>query len=270
MKSPSPPAAPDPKETASAQTATNIGTAIATQAGSLVNQNTPYGSLEFVQSGEHVYTDPLNGKQHVIPRWTANQTYTPVGQEIVDAEAGASLNLAKLAETQSGRLQGLLDTPITLGNEAVEARLFDLGRKRLDPMFTERKEKLRQDLADRGIGMGSEAWSDAMRDFDYGQNDAYNQLALTGRGQAINEQLTERNQPINEIIGLMSGSQVQQPQFVSTPSFNPATTDYAGIVSNAHSQNLAAWQQQNQNRNNMLGGLFSLAGSGIRAGAMLI
>lgn len=260
MKSPSPPQPADPAVVGQQQTATNIGTAIATQRGSMVNQTTPYGDLSFDQTGTHQYTDPVNGSVYDIPTYTASQTYTPTGQAIVDAEAGASLNLAQLAETQSGRLNNLLDTPVKLGNEEVESHLFDLGRKRLDPMFAERKEKLNQNLADRGIGMDSDAYSRAMRDFDYGENDAYNQLALTGRGQAINEQLTERNQPINEIIGLMSGSQVQQPQFASAPSFNPATTDMAGIYANNFNQKMQNYQSSGSD----MGGLFALGGTALQ------
>ncbi len=257
VSSPKTPTPPDPKATASAQTATNIGTAIATQRGSMVNQETPYGALNYDQTGTYQYTDPNGGLVHDIPTYTATQSFTPVGQELVDREQSTQLNLAKLGETQSARLQGVLDTPIELNNEAAESRLMDLGRKRLDPMFNEQQDRLDQRLADRGIGMDSDAYSRQQRDFNYGRNDAYNQLALTGRGQAMNELLTERNQPINEIIGLMSGSQVQQPQFTSAPSFNPATVDYAGLVNQNYQQRAAAAQ----NGGSDMGGLFAAGAS---------
>ena len=47
-------------------------------------------------------------------------------------------NLADLASTQSGFLKDYMAQPIDLNNEATEARLFELGRKRLDPVFDQR------------------------------------------------------------------------------------------------------------------------------------
>ena len=76
------PKPPDPKETASAQTATNIGTAIANSYMGNVNQVTPDGSLTYSQSGTQKWTDPLNGKVYDIPTWTATQTLSQAQQAI--------------------------------------------------------------------------------------------------------------------------------------------------------------------------------------------
>lgn len=55
MKTPSAPTPPDPKVTAGAQTATNIGTAIANANLQNVNQETPYGNLTYQQTIDRSY-----------------------------------------------------------------------------------------------------------------------------------------------------------------------------------------------------------------------
>lgn len=108
------PAAPDPKETASAQTGTNIGTAIANGYLGNVNQVTPDGSLTYSQTGTNQWRDPMSGAVYDLPTWTATQTLSPAQQAIKDQQDAAEKNLATLANTQSGRLNDVLGTPFTL------------------------------------------------------------------------------------------------------------------------------------------------------------
>lgn len=236
-------------------------------------------------------------------------------------------------------------SPLQLGNDATESRLFELGSARLDPLFSRQEDTLRQRLADQGIQQGSDAFSRAMQDFGQTKNDAYNQLLLQGRAQAsgelqaeqgsreqvrqnaisemlaqsgegravqglygdqalaaynanlggrqqavnelmaalsgnvdlrnqvgnqllqeyqtnlggrqqsIDELLTMRNQPLNEITALMSGSQVRQPSFVSTSMPTIPTTDVAGIINQGYLNDLSSWQN---GMGALTGGLFQL------------
>jgi hypothetical protein len=100
------------------------------------------------------------------------------------------------------------------------------------------------------------------------QNAVFN-ASNTARGQYLTEQAALRNAPINEILALQSGSQVQQPNFVNTQSNQIANTDVAGIINNRFSQELDIYKQQTANVNNIIGGLFGLAGSGAKAGAQI-
>lgn len=202
------PKPPDPMKQAEAQTGTNIGTAVANAYLGNVNQVTPEGSLAYDQSGTYTWQDPSTGKSYDIPRFTMTQTLSPEQEELRQIGVGTERNLALTGQEQSGRIRDLLGTPVDLGNEATEARLFELGRKRLDPAIAEGEETLRTRLANQGISEGSRAFDRAMRGHYEGRNDAYNQLLLGGRGQAVQESLAERNQPINEITALLSGSQV--------------------------------------------------------------
>lgn len=200
-------------------------------------------------------------KSSDVPRYSATTTLSPEEQKILGQSEGAKLNLATLANNQSAFLNDYLSKPVDLNNNATEARLMELGRSRLDPILAERQQNTEQSLADRGIKMGSAAYDRSMSLDTQGKNDAYNQLLLSGRAQSVQEALAQRNQPINEITALLSGSQVSQPNFVNTPTTGVANTDVAGITNAAYQNKLAAYQTQLQQNNSMMGGLFSLGGS---------
>lgn len=71
------------------------------------------------------------------------------------------------------------------------------------------------------------------------------------RSQYLNEAYAARSRPINEIAALLSGSQVTNPNFVSTPQTGVAGVDYTGLVNNKYQAELAS-------HNSMMGGLFGL------------
>jgi hypothetical protein len=230
----------------------NRETAI-TQAGlNATNQITPDGSLTYSQNG--TWADGT-------PRFTATTSLTPEAQKIFNTNQITKQNIANIGKDQSARIGDLLGTPIKLGNEATESRLFELGSKRLDPMFAQRQQQLEANLANKGIQQGSAAYTAAMRDFDSGRNDAYNQLLLTGRGQANQELMAERNAPINEISALMSGSQVSNPNFVNTPQTPVAGVDYTGLVRDNYNAQMQGYNAQLGQQNAMMGGLFGLGGT---------
>jgi hypothetical protein len=254
-KAPPPqPQAPDPYATAQAQGEMNRKTAIQNQYLNSTNQRTPYGALTYRQTG--TWADGT-------PRFEAEQTLSPEQQRLYDQSSANQYKLGSLGGRQIDRVDELLARPVNLSNEATEARLMDLGRKRLDPRFAEEEDALRTRLANMGLTMGSEAYTKELDRFGRGKNDAYNELLLRGRGQSVQEALTERNQPLNEITALMSGSQVTQPNFTTTPQTQVGGVDYSGMVQSNYGQ---AMNQYNRNldrssadRNAMLGGIFGLA-----------
>lgn len=262
MSKPKAPKAPDPKETAAAQTATNIGTALANSVFGNVNQVTPDGTLTYTQEGTYDWTDPNSGKVYQLPKTTATQTLSEQQQAIKDQQDAANLNLGKLANTQSAFLNNYMAQPFSLNNDAVEGRLNELARKRLDPLQAQQSETFKTELANRGIKMGTPQYDEQMMKLAQRQNDANNQLILSGHQQATQDLLTERNQPLNEISALLSGSQVEQPNWVSTDMPTIQTTDIAGLTQQDYQNQLAKYQQKMGSYNGMMGGLFSLAGSG--------
>jgi hypothetical protein len=85
------------------------------------------------------------------------------------------------------------------------------------------------------------------------------------RARYLQEQYALRSQPISEISALQSGSQVAQPNWAQTNASQVANTDIAGIINSNFGQNLDIYKQNSSNLNNIIGGLFGLAGSAAKA-----
>jgi hypothetical protein len=90
--------------------------------------------------------------------------------------------------------------------------------------------------------------------------------ANAARQQYLDEQFALRNQPINEISALLSGSQVAKPNFLSTGGATIPTTDVASLINRNFDQQMAASNQQSATANNIIGGLFGFAGGLGRGG----
>ncbi|MEZ5781813.1 MAG: tail fiber domain-containing protein [Rhizobiaceae bacterium] len=85
------------------------------------------------------------------------------------------------------------------------------------------------------------------------------------RTQAVNEQFALRNQPINEISALMSGSQVNNPNFVNTNMPTIPTTDIAGLIQQDFQNQSSNAMAQYQAGQGIMGGLFGLGSAAIMA-----
>lgn len=217
VSTPKAPKAPDPTQTAAAQTATNVDTAIANAGLSHTNQYTPDGSLEYKVTGYQTMKDQ-NGKSYQLPTYSAYQSYSPENQAIYDQTQQTQLGLARLASDQTGKISGILGTNIDLSAGNVDKYVNDHWRSGFDNQWDRDQASLEQSLADKGIAMGSEAYDNAMRDFSTRKQAASDQYLGDMYSNAQNSILTERNQPLNEISALMSGSQVHQPNYVNTPT----------------------------------------------------
>jgi hypothetical protein len=88
--------------------------------------------------------------------------------------------------------------------------------------------------------------------------------AEAARNQWLQEQYANRNQPINEISALMSGSQVSQPNFVNAPSTQIPTTDVAGITQQGFQNQMGLYNTQSQQYNALLGGVLGLGAGAIK------
>lgn len=249
MDSPSPAPAPDPAATAAAQSSANRATAVTQYGLNATDQVTPYGNLTYQQG-----TPWDDG----TPHFTATTSLSPGHQSLFDLGNQTQQNIGKIGVEQSARIGERLNTPFVAGNEPTEARLMELGRKRLDPMFAQRRAATETDLINRGIRPGSEAYKTMMGSVGEQENDAYNNLLLTGRGQANTEALTERNQPINEIVALLRGSGVQQPSFTNTPTPGVAPTDVIGAQQQSLAQSNYGTGLQQQQNTALMSGLFGL------------
>lgn len=252
MKSPKP---PDPVATAQAQSQYNQNTAVTQQLLNMTDQVNPWGRVTYSPNGSTSFMG-ADGKSYTVPRYTQTTTFTPEQQAIFDASQQAETNLANLASEQSAKLQDYLNTPFEFNNQDAEKWAWDLASPRILQQQQQNDASLRSRLIASGLRPGSAGWDAEMQRLTNANSDQLNQLALTGRQQAFSEALATRNQPINEITALLSGSQVSNPASMSsaTPQTSVGGVDYSGLVEQNYQNKLAAHQSG-------MGGLFGLAGS---------
>ena len=259
MCAPSAPAPTPPAETSAAATGTNVSTAVANAYLTNMDETGPNGSKDFSQNGTQTITDPYTGQTYEVPTFSVSTTLSPEQQLIADQQNLANLNLSTLGADLSGQLGQQLTQNFSLGNEETEAYLYELGSARLDPQFAQAEADLQAKLANQGIMPGTEAYNREMTLLSQQENDAYNQLLLTGRSQASQELLAQDNQRINQISALLTGGQVSQPTFTTGNSITPAaTTDNASIIANADAAAAAAAAQSQAATASMIGGLGGL------------
>lgn len=255
ISTPQAPAAPDPTKVAAAQTTSNAETATAQAALNNVNQVTPYGNLSYTSTPSGTTAGGVN-----IPQYTATQTLSPAEQKLFDLNSQTQANVGQIGVDQSAKVGALLNTPFDL-NAATGSQQFDISKSLLDPTWAARNSQLETSLANQGIQVGSEAYTNAQRDFGMQRDNAYNSAMLADRGQATTEALAQRNQPLNEISALMSGSQVSQPSFVNPSQTTMAPTDVVGAYNNATTAANQQYAQQMGQTNAIYGALGSAAGT---------
>lgn len=189
---------------------------------------------------------------------------------------------AKASDITRPTLQTSLgDTDYSSGVQRIEEALMG----RLNTQLDRDRGQLEARLASQGIKYGSEAYNSAMDDLNRGAAD-HRTSALLAAGQEQNrlQQLdlnaanfgnnalqqdfanqgtmfnlgnAARNQALNENIALATGTQVQMPQFSATPQTGLAGTDIAGITQQGYQNQMAAYNQGQQ----QMGGLFGTLGT---------
>jgi hypothetical protein len=266
-KSASAPPPPDYLGAAKETAAGNLDAARANIAANRVNQYTPYGSLEYQQSGQDPYGNPM---------WSATQSLAPAQQQLLDYQNKASLGLGQLTEKGLGYVSNMLDNPFdtsklpTTGINPSQS-YQDAYMERLAPQRQQGRERLEQQLANQGIQLGSEAYDRAIRNYDQKENDLLLGATTQGFGvgqqarqSALQEQAYLRNEPLNTLSAVRTGAQVQGPTFVNPAmQANTAGADILGATQMGYNAQMGAANAQNAANNAMTQGLFSLGGAAL-------
>jgi hypothetical protein len=266
---PSAPAAPNYSAAAQATAQGNLDAARQATAANRVNQYTPYGSLEYTMSGEDTFGNPM---------WSATQKFSPEQQKLLDIQNQLSYGVGQLGTKGLEYVGQQLENPFDVSQLASvginpSETYSDAIMRRLEPQMEQGRGRLEQQLANQGIGIGTEAYDRAMRNFDQKQNDLMLgaqtqglQAGLQARQQGFNELAYRRNEPLNVLSALRTGSQVTAPSYVN--SSQQATTAGADLLGAAGMQYNAAMGDFNQKQaaqQNFNQGLMGLGGAGIMA-----
>jgi hypothetical protein len=258
------PATPDYAGAAKETAAGNLDAARAAVASNRVNQITPYGSLNYAVTGQDPYGNPT---------WTATSKLSPDQQALYDYDIASSKGLGALQSKGLTYVSNMLDQPfntrnlpqtgINPGEDMTQSIM-----RRLQPTLAMEQKQFDTQMANQGIPLGSEAYENARRMFDQRQNDKLvssviqgTQTGLQARGQGFSEQAYQRNEPINTLNAVRSGSQVTNPNsfFVSAPQqATTAGADYLGAAGMTGNANIAAANATNAQRNAMISGLFNI------------
>ena len=265
--SPAQAATPDYTGAANATAQGNLQAAQAATAANRVNQVTPYGNLNYDVTGQDPYGNPT---------WTATQTLSPDQQQLYNYDIATSKGLGELQQKGLGYVGNMLNQPFDTSTLASTG--FDPGQsyqdaymQRLAPQLAQSRESNIAALANQGIVPGTQAYDNAMRQQAQKENDILLGATTQGfnvgnqaRQQGFQELAYQRNEPINTLNAVRSGSQVSGPQFVnSAQQATTAGADLMGAAGLTGQANQAAANATNAQTNAMIGGLFSLGGAGI-------
>jgi hypothetical protein len=258
------PATPDYTGAAQATASGNLDAARAATAANRVNQVTPYGTLQYSVTGKDPYGNPT---------WTSTSALSPDQQALYDYDIASSKGLGQLQGKGLSYVSNMLDKPFDtsgLPSTGINAgeQMSESIMRRLQPTLAMEQKSFDTNMANQGIPLGSEAYENAKRMFDQRQNDRLvssiiqgTQTGLQARGQGFSEQAYQRNEPINTLNAVRSGSQVTNPNsfFINAPQQSTtAGADYLGAAGMTGNANVAAANASNAQRNAMISGLFSL------------
>jgi hypothetical protein len=237
-------------------------------------QITPWGTTNWTQNPDGTWVQQVDldptaqqalDNQQLIQGGMSRQALSMLPQ--VQSAVGNGFDMSKISEMPD------------LGFGAVEG-IQDSIMERMQPLLDRRRNNMEAQLATQGITRGSEAWNEGQQDLTFGENDAYAQAVqkamaaydtitgrqVQGRQQNLQEQAWLRSLPINELNAVLTGNQVQAPQFSNFT--NQSTTrgaDMFGAANAAGGYATDVYNQQAASRDNMISGLFSLGSSAAKA-----
>ena len=103
----------------------------------------------------------------------------------------------------------------------------------------------------------------------FNQNLARAQFGNTAQDQSLNQQLQLRQQPLNEVMGLMGGSQIQLPQFQGYQAANKSPEEIMLAQQMQDKALMDRYGIQSANANASNSGMAGMIGTGITAAATL-
>ena len=284
---PAAPAAPDYTGAALAQGTANLEAARATAKLSNPNIFSPYGNQTVTYEGDvPTITQTLTPEAQKTLKEQQQGQYglAALGNKGV-ANAGAVFNtpfsFGGPAVQTSLDTSGIAQMPINAGTTGQEAIM-----SRLEPNISRNRVSTETQLVNQGLRPGSEAYDNAIRLLGQQENDQRTQAALQGlnldiganaqgynqalqsgqfgntaQQQALAQAITQRQLPLNEINALMSGSQIQNPQFQQYTGANVAAAPIANATAQLGAFNQNLYNQDVGSYNQNIAGLYGLGGA---------
>jgi len=226
------PAAPDYTGAARETAAGNLAAARAAAAANRVSQYTPYGSLEYQQTGTDTQGNPM---------WAATQGTNPQTQGLINT------SLSSLQSSLNNPMYGI-NPGETYSNAIMQ---------RLQPQQEMQKKQFDAKMANQGIPVGSEAYQNAARQFQQGQNDQLTSAIVGGMQTGLQAQQLQNAQAAN-VKNLATPNYINPAQQATT-----AGADILGATNAQYTNQLNAYNAQQARNANTMGGLFGLGAAGL-------
>jgi hypothetical protein len=245
------PTPPDPTQVSNAQQGYNQAAATAQNTTNSYNQSTPFGSINYT-------ADPNSPSGYSL-----NTSLSPTEQGLFNTYTGTQGQAGNIASNLLSNTAGMYSQPFNGNNQAVTDKLNQWSSQYLQPIFNQQQSNTDAQLRSQGLTPGSEAYNNAENLLARNQGDVTNQYLQQNQQQGFNQALQEYQTPLQTASGLFGMSAPQGPTQQNTPTAQIQPANYSGQVQ----QN---YQQQNQNYENTLSGLFgiptALAGGWGKAG----
>lgn len=250
--SPDVPQVADPGVTASKQFDLNKQAGTASQAGSMVSQSNPYGSLNYTQTG----TSPDG-----TPLYTAKTTFDPAQQQILDI-----LNGTKKVAGQQGQalIQGAnygAAQPKDVIGDMSGGWLKDAMTKQmsyLQPGFDYDISKMDTKLKNQGFAQGDVAYDKAMNALKQSQGQTVTGFQAQQQPELL-KQATALYQMPATLGGTLAGlGSPTAPTWNNTPNLQIQSPDLIGATNSANAANMKAYEAQTGKDNAMMSGIFGV------------
>lgn len=252
------PQQPDYMGIAAMQGAENRKSALQTASLSNPNVNNPFGSQQVTWNGD---------------QGTVNQRLDPTQQGLLNSQNAMSTSLSNTGQNLTGQVADAYGQPMdaTSINQLTQ-QAQDSINARLNPGLEQQSKALDQQLANQGIGIGTEAWNNAKRQQGNQENDAHQQAVMAALNYSpalLQQQTAIRNQPMSELQQVRAGSQATIPTFQGYTGANVGAAPYfqAGQQQGQAMTNQFNLQQANQN--SMQQGLFGLGAAALMSDVRL-
>lgn len=266
------PQAPDPNQLIRAQQKANTQAVYDSARVNQIGQETPFGAVSF--TGDIGSPD----RKQIVTLSPAEQAKLDQQNRLADILGGQAINSAGQLSSEPFRMP--TGAPSLKDTSDVAQSQYEHAMRLMQPNLDREERRFETTLANRGIPIGSEAYSDARTQFDQSRDSMMEDAAFRamqagqseqGRlygleraayGDTVGDQLLERQQPMNELAAILQGSPALYPQNpTNVAQYNMAAPDVMGANQMAYNAAMNQYNQDQQTKRGMLGGIASLGGT---------
>ena len=187
----------------------------------------------------------------------AQERLTERGIPIQEAGQLQALRGAEFDASSAARGRSVQEQLLQRGIPAQEqGQIQQMQQSAFNAQASERDRSIQEALTQRAVPLAEQQQI-------YGMQQGLFGLDQAARQRGIEESAYLRNLPLNETSALMSGNQINNPQFGAAPQTGIANTDYSGLVSNNYAAQVSAANAQaaaqSANTGAIIGGVATVA-----------